>query len=429
VAWFHIYWLNLSYLPIFFIFLGLLVWLIVQRPSMFALTLMLVYVYLYTSELEDFLLLNSSIALTNSQTWLFNNLLTNLLNKYHPGLFYVSVVCLTLLVWGESWFHRKRNKGLTHYSQALLNSWWGVILQYNVVALTLGSWWALQEGTWGGWWNWDPSETLGLLVSFTVLLLLHLNLTKNSLHAWLTVKKALFYVFVLSYFFIQLNFEIVSHNFNFKLFHFFNSNTTLIQFCTLTGLAMLYQASRLTQYFEVASYVWTTSQSNFIRQQSLGVYLTYLAFIPFLFLPLVSYLPIVNYFTWNFFHITFFYQTQSAEWFSFLIILSLVYRFTSACRVSVAITAAYSISLVNFTYIYVYCPNKPLSTFHLLLVLFLVLNVTSIHTNYLVREFADEVPNSTILSEFFFEIGSNITFQDGILEKTLCWSDTQKNYT
>lgn len=36
-------------------------------------------------------------------------------------------------------------------------------------ALALGGWWAYQEFTWGGWWNWDGVETPVLILSLAVL--------------------------------------------------------------------------------------------------------------------------------------------------------------------------------------------------------------------------------------------------------------------
>jgi cytochrome c biogenesis factor len=47
-----------------------------------------------------------------------------------------------------------------------------------IITLFMGSWWALQEGSWGGWWNWDPSEVFGLLFLLAYLYLIH-NFNKS----------------------------------------------------------------------------------------------------------------------------------------------------------------------------------------------------------------------------------------------------------
>ena len=221
IGWFHLYWVTLSYLPSVFILALIASMLLLRLYTTVSFVVILGFMYFYIVELEDFIFFNTLTNFSNPQTQLFNNLLTNLLNKYHPAIFYTSVICFTMYIVSYSARSVSNERGSATKFYTIFNNWWGITLQTNLVALTLGSWWALQEGTWGGWWNWDPSETLGLLVSFTVLMSIHNNVTKSSILPWLNLSKGLFYLFVSSYFFIQLNFEIVSHNFNFKLFHFF----------------------------------------------------------------------------------------------------------------------------------------------------------------------------------------------------------------
>jgi hypothetical protein len=56
------------------------------------------FMYFYVVELEDFIFFNTLTNFSNPQTQLFNNLLTNLLNKYHPAIFYTSVICFTTYI-------------------------------------------------------------------------------------------------------------------------------------------------------------------------------------------------------------------------------------------------------------------------------------------------------------------------------------------
>ena len=87
----------------------------------------------------------------------------------------------------------------------------------------LGGWWALQEGTWGGWWNWDASEVLGLLILILAYVEVHSNYN-YYLESRKQERVILFLLLILlSYYFIQLNFELTSHSFGTRFNHFFNN--------------------------------------------------------------------------------------------------------------------------------------------------------------------------------------------------------------
>ena len=424
VGWFHLYWVTLSYLPSIF-FLVLMVCLLLLRfvtPTFF--TLIFILTYLYVVELEDFIFLNTITTFSNPQTQLFNNLLTNLLNKYHPAIFYSSVICFIIYIVAYTAQSVSRRRGSVTRFCTTFNRWWGLTLQTNLVALTLGSWWALQEGTWGGWWNWDPSETLGLLVSFTVLVAVHNSLTKSTVLPWLNLAQGLFYLFIASYFFIQLNFEIVSHNFNFKLFHFFNSTGTIAQFFLVSLVLGFIRLTALLYNYHTSFHFFPHRLPRWLRPSKLHTYLSSASFLPFVLLPLVSYLPIVNYFTWNFFNVTFFYQTQPLEWLSFFILCSLFYRFGSLQVPVTAFTTFITVCVTHFTYIYAPLIKDRLNVFHILVTLFLTLNLTVLYSNYLVWEGGTVGTESFVLNTGFFEKQHLITCSDGLIERVVQWSDT-----
>lgn len=423
IGWFHLYWVTLSYLPSIFV-LALITGTLLLRfftPAMFG--VLIVFMYLYIVELEDFLFFNTLVSFGNPQTQLFNNLLTNLLNKYHPAIFYTSVICFVIHVVAYSTCSVSDMRGSTVKFYTIFNSWWGYTLLTNLIALTLGSWWALQEGTWGGWWNWDPSETLGLLVSFIVLVTIHNNVTKTSILPWLNLKKGLLYFFVASYFFIQLNFEIVSHNFNFKLFHFFNSTGTIAQFFIVALLAGFLQLRSLVRGYLMFYHFSTSQLTNWLRPSKLHLYLTYTAFLPFVLLPLASYLPIINYFTWNFLNVTFFYQTQPLEWLSFLIICSFFYRFGSIQVPAVAFTSVATLTATYFTYLYTPFFKSRLNSFHTLLTLFFTLNLTVLHSNYLIWDLGTVSTEVLTFRTCFYGKQPLVTCGDGLIERVIQWAD------
>ena len=373
-------------------------------------------VYFYTFELEDFLFFNSVTSVTTPQTQLFNNLLTNLLNKYHPAIFYASVVLLlTSMVIYEA-RGASTTRGTAIQLQTYHNSYWGPVLWYNLIALTLGSWWALQEGTWGGWWNWDSSETLGLLVTLTVLFTLHNTLTKYSTLRWLYLNKTLVYLFIFSYFFIQLNFEIVSHNFNFKIFHFFNTTSTLVQFCFVALYLAILPLSVLLNKLQLTWYCSSRYTTLVTYSRQLRTVLVYISFAPFLLLPVISYIPILNYFTWNFFNLTLFYHGYSFEWLGFFVLISLLYHFGTFQFLTSTVSLTTVASIFYSTYSYLLFSKNQLSNFHFLLIMFFMLNLTALYANYLVKDLGEVMRNSVNFTTCLVDKQPLYMCQDGLVE-------------
>ena len=89
-------------------------------------------------------------------------------------------------------------------------------------ALYLGGWWAAQEGSWGGWWNWDSSEFFGLLILFICLIPYHVhsNITSKTFF-YLCLYLSIFIV-ILFFIELQLNFATSAHNFGFQVKRFRN---------------------------------------------------------------------------------------------------------------------------------------------------------------------------------------------------------------
>ena len=165
----------------------------------------------------------------------YNNLLLNSINKYHPGILYWSSL-LIIVYWITFNLHYinlfYRFYLITIELLVVRNFLWsGLIL---LITLGLGGWWALQEGSWGGWWNWDPSEVFGLLIFLFYLIYTHNRLNKQGfLNKWYwSINFALFLLQI--YFFTQLNFDLVSHNFGTKIDNFID-NTNLYSSIILIG--------------------------------------------------------------------------------------------------------------------------------------------------------------------------------------------------
>lgn len=124
-------------------------------------------------------------------------------------------------------------------------------LIFITVTLSWGGWWAAQEGSWGGWWNWDPSEVFGLMLMTIYILKVHANQNSNNsinlkfkINLWL-------WSFIFVYYLIQLNFDLVSHNFGTRSHQFIDSYGLYISLLTLTSLKLisLFKQSLLKSIF------------------------------------------------------------------------------------------------------------------------------------------------------------------------------------
>ena len=186
----------------------------------------LLFMVFYTWSIIEYWFNCLYIINTNSE--LLNSLLQNSINKFHPALLYTSLLWLIILRLypGKGLFYFTDICGTYGRSFYLL-----VVLIYT---MWLGSWWALQEGSWGGWWDWDPSEVFGLVIILIYLSVIHA--LKNFIHKYkyqfyfTIIMNGLLIVYVL----IQLNFDAVSHNFGTRTNLFINFFTIL-----LTGLYAL----------------------------------------------------------------------------------------------------------------------------------------------------------------------------------------------
>lgn len=222
---FYFWWVHVTYISTFFCSLLLASFIVVRKglPT-HSVAIIILCVLLWVSEAGDLVTSNADLGLQSTLTTGVNLLLMNALNKYHPFIFYLSVVFLVgaSLRLHSALFSSVVFSSVDSYNPSRHRLWDSVLL--NLLALFMGSWWALQEGTWGGWWNWDSSETFGLIPLLFSLRLLHSKWLPLSL--WRRSHSGFLFclVFLGAYCILQLNFDLISHNFGARFFHFFNSN-------------------------------------------------------------------------------------------------------------------------------------------------------------------------------------------------------------
>jgi hypothetical protein len=318
---YYFWWTNMLYLPLFFF--GLASIFLLNRLAYWThlqvlLVLVLLYV-LYPLELSDYLISNYNYSILVSHSYGLNTLLTNILNKYHPLVFYVSVFLFFKYVLSMGSPVKLINSSFNAPESVARTGIVGWVSMFvNLTALWMGSWWALQEGTWGGWWNWDSSEMFGLLVTISLLGLTHSYMTLNSFTFAQLKSRQLCSLFVLSYFFIQLNFELVSHNFGSKFFFFFNNNLFFIEalFMLLT-LSSFWHYTSKEIFAKTALYGYYPYGPSGIKAARLLTRFT----VPLVLVVwmILSYKPLLNYFLWNFAQLNLFNSDVSWQHLNFLL--------------------------------------------------------------------------------------------------------------
>jgi hypothetical protein len=247
-----------------------------------------------------------------------------------------------------------------------------------LIALFLGSWWAFQEGTWGGWWNWDPSEVFGLL--FLILQLTNLHENTNYFKLVKVHKKTLISASLLLgvYFFIQLNFEIISHNFGVKFFFFFNNNlffiTSLSTLLILIGWYFLQDST----YFKLLTLLTALPTPNTLEKNTLfsvGLGLSAVLLVT----PLtLSFIPTIQYFCYTYFGLNCFnFEIYLGPIVVILVLVWLVI-FTRPTSLGLVLVATITL-LFNIPYTAILLSLRPnpnfLAQLHLLLAVFLAITL------------------------------------------------------
>jgi hypothetical protein len=210
--------LNISFfwLDNWFLHVFLLLIFILYNINKNCLVLILCLAKLYCSDFYNIFISSYSTNYMFLNTTFFNVLLNNQLNKIHPPIYHSLFIFFISYLFKNYYLFNKNNV----FKHIEINYF---ILKMIIFTISLGSWWAFQEGNWGGWWNWDPSEFLSLFIIFSILTLLH---KKTILSSFLYIYLRLLFILVinlLNFLILQLNFSITSHNFGNSFFIFFNN--------------------------------------------------------------------------------------------------------------------------------------------------------------------------------------------------------------
>ena len=377
---YYFYWTNFWYLPLFFSAILLTVGLVVcvgnihltlKAPTLLLLSVGVVEVIDYTGT-------NTLLHGWVSESLDFNTLLTNNINKYHPFLLYCGLALLVSLSVEQlysSLSYKSRFRPTMTASRPLSINYTATLIL--TTTLYLGSWWAVQEGSWGGWWNWDPSEVFGLLAMGFFVRRWHLLTNPALTEPVLTYTKVFIRVIVILYLFIQINFDLVSHNFGTKSNVFVDPIYTYISvLCFFMGSLVVLLRACIIRYvhYTIVGCRPTQYGPKVLISGSITLTLCISAII------YLSFIVLLNDFLWKFFNLNLWNGVYTHTWFLVCIWLLVKVRLWgySLLRAAVFFMAAHSPQGWVYS-VLVFMDYKSVRThlIHILLLVFLLLNLVS----------------------------------------------------
>jgi hypothetical protein len=402
---FYYVWTSFWYIPLFLLLI-ILYFALKHVPShcywkyiLFAST-----AFLLSLELLDYWLLNLDYAGTFTNSDYFNNLLSNSINKYHPGLFYLTSL-FTLLIF--TLLHYLTLFSVVTFSGNQLKVSYLLKFATHLILITfalfLGGWWALQEGSWGGWWNWDPSEVFGMLFIFNYSYALHQGFLKKGLHRIFLNNTLFIYGTLLIYFFIQLNFDLVSHNFGTKVNQFIDvtqffllSLLTIAFFFGANAQRSIYYFSQTLDLYGLVSRVRKLYKSDTWRVWgwTVAILLSYQIILTFS--------PLINDFVWKAFQINIINSVPAWTQYNLLLVLNLCIFFWAP---SVLSTLLFLYILFNISYTLLFLPavffrRQKVTLIHLILLAGVTLSII----NSIIFSTHWSFPTTTLSSATFNQV-------------------------
>jgi hypothetical protein len=241
---FYFIWTQFFILPLLLVTVHVNHSFILLKNKNFIITLiytLLMFTLLWS--VREYYILNQYVFLIKNTQYFFNNLLVNPLNKYHPILFFSAYMFIFNSAPYTNTVTNCRFNSISNINTTSLN----ILLSKNnffwpllSFSLFLGSWWALQEGSWGGWWNWDASEVFGLLILTYLLILLHWKTLYTSYIQNLPLSLSTVLGIVVIYCALQLSYTLVSHNFGLNLIGYGYVQFTFLYVLLLSTLLYMF---------------------------------------------------------------------------------------------------------------------------------------------------------------------------------------------
>ena len=207
---------------------------------------------------------NTSMYLVDDSMNFGNILLMNPINRYHPGF------ALALVIFIYFTFHLLTSRTRLVYTRYKLSLLDIVLKRYTLRLLLIafstlftGAWWALQEGSWGGWWNWDITECFSLLLLLAYISQMHTrNIRINNLLANSSLIFTIYAVLIVKLL-VQYSLITTNHSFSSE----FSRGIIVSKHHTLSTLliCIIWYITLLSRlYNQHIFYTWSLSSNNYL---------------------------------------------------------------------------------------------------------------------------------------------------------------------
>lgn len=286
------FWTSFWYIPISF---TLIIVIFFKKNS----HLVIVILLLYIIKMIDYWNMNLIFYNFYKNSELINLLLFNSINKYHPILLYITIITQLWITTTIYKLKFVKTKWVLNTTQILILYPKTLNTVCVIFTLFLGSWWALQEGSWGGWWNWDPSEVVGLYIMIIIINILHKKPQNYIFYKYIIF--ILFIFLIVIYIFTQLNFNLISHNFNIKTSDIQNYLTHYYVLINFVIILSLYYTNYIYTFFKKNTFFFTKISDFFV--ENIYIILVYI-FITIILSITYSFSTLLNNFLWKIFQIT-----------------------------------------------------------------------------------------------------------------------------
>lgn len=249
------FWTNFWFIPICFLLITQIFFCFTNatQKNMFY-RFFVIFFILFANETLCMNLSNQNYIFVNFLNDNLNLFLLNNLNKYHPIFFFLNI-CLYIYIYilFLTFIYKNNFYFYNEFYFFILIKILFLLFCCVFTFLCLGSWWAIQENSWGGWWSWDFSENLGLFFLPIFFYFFHANYNLYFLN-FFSFSFSLFSFLMYTYYFcVQFNFDTTLHNFGIKFYFFFDGKLTLfissLVFFLLLIVLILFQLWSLNNFF------------------------------------------------------------------------------------------------------------------------------------------------------------------------------------
>ena len=370
INFYYFSWTSFWYIPLLVFLIILIQWSLSMRNIISTIWYSIYILFFIVSlDIHWYWSTNVLYHFINLQPYFFNSLLLNSINKFHPGLLYWSSLYSISLCFSIS--------NLTHINSckftqnANIRYYQKIFSQVSVILLVtlgLGGWWALQEGSWGGWWNWDPSEVFGLIILLFFLKFSHQQIHKQNINYINYSNMILFILLFQIYFFTQINFDLVSHNFGTKIDNFIDNTRFYLFNIMLSWFVFIFflnfiNKQQLTLKAGSTHNIWISTFNTILY--------VYFVIILFSYELIYGLVPLINDFFWKLINVSVTTLFIEFEKYNLELTYLIILNFWKCRPLTLLLPFILSISIYPLICLYVRIPLKSVLWFHFLLFIFI----------------------------------------------------------